>query len=152
MESGLLAAAPMFCSNKFSFVDMPVFYKQTEATELRRVDNARYSLKWEWFQINWPHGDTVCRGEDIWGKSKPCKPGMLYCKPCNKEISYGTRGKINLDDHVKTMKHQSNTSSFLKLVSNQPTLGAGFMCERVESEQNEHGLLVSTCESRCFNL
>lgn len=34
------------------------------------------------------------------------KPGFALCKICRKEINYGKRGSVALDDHVSGAKHK----------------------------------------------
>lgn len=94
------------------------FYKREDGIlTIAKLETTRYKFKWEWFELTWPQGDEEdlppVSGELVWGKSKPCRPGYLYCKACQKEISYGNRGKVSLTGHVTTPSHKSNMQKLL---------------------------------------
>ena len=101
---------------------MPKFYDTSvlALNEARRLDVSRYQLNATWFAIEWPHPDgTTVVGNKFWGKVRPCISGALYCKPCRKDIIYGSRGKKSLDDHIDSVKHMQNMMTYMDKIKKE---------------------------------
>ena len=67
----------------------------------RNVKN-KFSFPWLERTVEIASGLKVSLGDDI---AKTDDAGQAVGKLCNKHISYGSRGAIALDEHVKSAKH-----------------------------------------------
>lgn len=110
------------------------FYKVSDMVEARKLDSGtRYRVNIIWFQNDWTHEDgTKVKGSDIWGKTKPCIPGSLYCKCCKKQVQYGNRGAKALETHITRGSHKQNLREFMD--QSQHTLDSTFFQDGDETE------------------
>ena len=72
-------------------------YAEAELLDARKIDTGgsnRYRVNLSWLVKDWEHSDgRKIKGRDMWGKTKPCIPGSLFCKCCCKQVQYGNWGK-----------------------------------------------------------
>ena len=80
-------------------------------------DDSGETDKWNW---NWLVKESTIASSDGAIKfnqkhsvhiRKIDRPGKAHCLLCSKDITYGSRGLVSINDHVLTKKHQSKAAA-----------------------------------------
>lgn len=110
---------------------MPVLSKNEES-RIKEIDkNVKNKFSYKWLERSvevklLDETVTVYLGDNF---VKCDLPGQVSCNLCSKQINYGSRGAVALEDHVRSSKHLSllkqkrsnyNISSFMKQHSDEP--------------------------------
>ena len=78
---------------------------KNDIVRIKEIDGTvknKFSFAWLERTIDIGNGIKIQIGEDF---KKIDVAGQAFCQLCNKQINYGSRGAVALDDHAKSSKH-----------------------------------------------